>query len=64
MKQAILGTALILMTVTGFILGRALVEQEVAHTANCNQINHEAEYTIEELSEAGCFETMDFINNL
>jgi len=30
MKQAILGTALILMTVTGFILGRALVEQEVA----------------------------------
>lgn len=64
MKQALLGTALIVMTVTGFIIGSELVEQEVAHTQNCNFINETAEYTVEELSEAGCFDNLDFINNL
>jgi hypothetical protein len=37
MKQAILGTALILMTVTGFIIWSALVEQEKAYNHYINE---------------------------
>ena len=41
MKQALLGTALIVMTVTGFIIGSELVEQETAYNKYENQVHKE-----------------------
>jgi len=64
MKKALLGTILILMIVTGFIIGMKLVQQEKAHTQNCNYINETSEYTVDDLNEAGCFDNLDFINQL
>lgn len=57
-----LAVMVIAMVVALAFVSIAYVEQEKAY--NCNEIHNNSEYKVEELSEAGCFDNLDFINNL
>lgn len=57
-----LGIMIVVFIIAMAFVWTSLVEQEKAY--NCNEIHNNSEYKVEELSKAGCFDDLDFINNL